>query len=279
LRDFAGKVVYITGGSSGMGLAIGARLAGLGAHVAVMARDRGRLDAAAEQLRAARRSPQQRVAALACDVADAPAVTRAFDALAKEIGAPDLVVANAGFAYLDYLRNVTETHMRDMAATNLFGAYHTMRAAAALMKGRGGTIVAVSSVGGIVGYFGAAAYCATKFGVIGMAEAMRNELAPDGIRVAVLCPPNTDTPGFERENRTKPAETHAVEGTAGTYSPDQVAAALVRGLRRRGRFLIFCGFMSSLTSLAHRLAPGLVYSFMDGDVARARRKATKETTR
>ncbi len=275
MRDFDGSVAYVTGGSSGIGLAVAAELARRGAHVAVLARDQGRLDAAVRSVSSARRSDRQKVAGAACDVADAQAVDRALAGLVRELGAPDLLVNNAGFAYLDYLEKVGPARFRAMAETNLFGPYNVIHAAVRHMKG--GTIVNVSSVGGLVGYFGAAAYCATKFGVVGLSEALRNELRPRGIRVLVMCPPNTATPGLDRENLTKPAETHAVEGTAGTYSPERVARALLGGLGR-GRFVILCGFMSRLTHLVHRIAPRLVYAFMDADVARARRKQLAKET-
>jgi 3-dehydrosphinganine reductase len=276
LREF--KVCFVTGGSSGIGFAVASELVRLGATVAVLARDGSRLDAAVARLESLRPSPEQRVVGAVCDVADASAVSRTFDALVRDIGAPDLLVNNAGFAYIDYFENVTEAHLRDMTATNLWGCFHTVRAVLPHMKANGGTIVNVASVGGLVGYFGAAAYCATKFGVVGLSEALRNELAPWKIRVLALCPPNTATPGLDRENLNKPPEAHAVEGNAGTYSPEHVARALMRGLRRR-RFLVFCNFMSWLTDVVHRLAPRLVYSFMDSDVARARKRIAKESAR
>jgi NAD(P)-dependent dehydrogenase (short-subunit alcohol dehydrogenase family) len=277
LRDFDGIVAYVTGGSSGIGLAVASELARRGAHVALLARDQARLDAAVRAVLSARGSDGQRVASASCDVADAAAVEAAIERLAGDLGAPDLVVNCAGFAYLDYFENVGAQRFRAMADANLFGTYNVCQSVLRRMKG--GTLVNVASVAGLVGFFGAAAYCATKFGVVGLSEALRNELRPRGIRVAVLCPPDTDTPGLERENLTKPPETHAVEGTAGTYSPAQVALALLRGLRR-GRFLIFCGFMSRLTGFVHRIAPRLVYAVMDADVARARKnQLAKENLR
>ncbi len=269
MRDFNGKVAYVTGGSSGIGLAIAAELTRRGARVGLIGRNRTRLDEALARLNGLKRSPGQAFAAASCDVADAEAVARAVTRLVGEVGAPDLVVNNAGFAYLDHFENVDLGRLRAMAETNLFGPYNVTRAVLPHMKG--GTIVNVASVGGLVGIYGGAAYCATKFGVVGMSEALRSELRPRGIRVAVLCPPNTATPGLDRENLTKPAETHAVEGNAGAYSPEQVARAFVRGLRGR-RFLILCGLMSRVIEAARRLAPWLVCAVMDADVARARRK-------
>jgi 3-dehydrosphinganine reductase len=273
------RICYVTGGSSGIGFAVATELVRMGANVAVIARDRSRLDAAAAHLQSLRLSEGQRVVAAVCDVADAAAVSRVFDGLVRDLGAPDLLVNNAGFAYFDYFESLTEAHLRDLTATNLFGCFHTVHAVLPHMKAKGGgTIVNVASVGGLVGYFGATAYCATKFGVIGFSEALRNELAPWKIRVVVLCPPNTATPGLDRENINKPAETHAVEGTAGTYSPEQVARSLIRGLRGNS-YLVFCGFMSRLTAFVNRIAPRLVHAAMDSDVAKARKRIAKETPR
>lgn len=274
MKDFDGRVAYVTGGSSGIGLAVAAELARRGSHVALMARDQERLDAAVGRLTPLRRWAAQKVASASCDVADADAVVRAVARLVREVGAPDLVINNAGFAYLDHIENTDAGRLRALADTNLFGPYNVIRAVLPHMKG--GTIVNVASVGGLVGYYGGAAYCATKFGVVGLSEALRSELRPRGIRVAVLCPPNTATPGFDRENLTKPSETHAIEGNTGTYTPEQVARALMRGLEGRG-FLIFCGLMSRLTNLARRLAPRLVHAVMDADVERAVKNKAKET--
>jgi short-subunit dehydrogenase len=130
-----------------------------------------------------------------------------------------------------------------------------------------GYIVNVASLAGLIGTFGYTDYCASKFGVIGFSEALRSELKPHGIAVSVLCPPDTDTPGFATENRTKPEETRAVSGHTRVMHPDAVAGALLRGMQRRD-FLIVPGIESKCAALLKRLAPSAVQWVMDRTIAR-----------
>ena len=89
-------------------------------------------------------------------------------------------------------------------------------------QGRGGRIVFVSSQAGQVGIFGFSAYSPSKFAVVGLAQVLRMELQAHGIFVSVAYPPDTDTPGFEEENKCKPEETKLISETAGLFQPEQV---------------------------------------------------------
>jgi short-subunit dehydrogenase len=119
--------------------------------------------------------------------------------------------------------------------------------------------------------FGYTDYCASKFAIVGFSEALRSELKPHGITVSVLCPPDTDTPGFETENLTKPEETRAISSTAKVLSPAAVADHLLRGMAR-AEFLIIPGFDSRLGVLAKRFVPGVVRWVMDRTVAKVGRR-------
>ncbi|KAJ7337158.1 hypothetical protein OS493_010012 [Desmophyllum pertusum] len=116
---------------------------------------------------------------------------------------------------------------------------------------RKGHIVFVSSIGGQFGIFGFTAYSPSKFAVRGFAETLFMEVKPYDIGVSVVFPPDTDTPGFENENKNKPDETHLISSAGGLFTPEQVAANIVAGIKDR-RFLISCGFdgfvVSTLTS-------------------------------
>ncbi len=90
----------------------------------------------------------------------------------------------------------------------------------------------VSSAAGLIGVFGYSAYAPAKYAVRGLMDTLRAELEPRGIHVACVYPPDTDTPGFERENETKPPETVAVSGTIKVMSPAKVAAKIVRGIEK-----------------------------------------------
>ena len=91
---------------------------------------------------------------------------------------------------------------------------------------------------------------------MGFSEALRQELRPHGIDVSVLCPPDTDTPGFARENLTKPQETQAVSSGAKVMQPDEEACALLDGLRR-GAFMVVPGAGGKSRCFLKRLAPSV----------------------
>jgi len=149
-------------------------------------------------------------------------------------------------------------------ATNLTGTWNVLSAVVPLMK-KGSHVVNVSSVGGFIGVFGYSAYSASKFAVIGLSEALRGELKPRGITVSVLCPPDTDTPGMVEENKTKPDETHAISGNVKLMSADNVAKALIKGIKTN-KFMIIPGFMGKLTFILKNFYPSLIFAIMDSDV-------------
>jgi len=91
----------------------------------------------------------------------------------------------------------------------------------------------------------------------------------------VLCPPDTDTPGFQTENRTKPPETVAVSQGAKIMRPDQVAEELLKGMERE-RFMIIPGADGKFSFFMKRLFPSLVFSILDGQVRKAREKKTEK---
>jgi 3-dehydrosphinganine reductase len=109
------------------------------------------------------------------------------------------------------------------------------------MKKRGsGRIVLVSSQAGQTGVFGFSAYSASKFALVGFAQALRMELKPYGVNVSVAYPPDTDTPGYEIENRIKPEETRIISETSGLFQSEDVASGIISGIRS-GDFSIYCG--------------------------------------
>jgi 3-dehydrosphinganine reductase len=255
---FASKVVFVPGGSSGIGLEVAKLVAAGGADVAVLARREDVLRRAAAEITASARSPSQRVAWRSVDVGDAAQVRAAIDGLVRELGAPDVLVNCAGRAHPDYFERIDGARLADTLRVNLVGTWNTVAAVVPHMKSRrGGYIVNTSSLAGLIGVFGYTDYCASKFAVVGFSEALRAELEPHGITVSVLCPPDTDTPGFAEENRTKPPETAAVSEGGSTMRPDEVAAELLRGMARR-RFLIIAGRTGRMAHVMKRLWPSLV---------------------
>jgi 3-dehydrosphinganine reductase len=251
----ARRHALITGGSSGIGFAAARRLVGDGWRVSLLARDMGRLRAAADELRALPGAADA-VEVFSADVADAGACSDAIAEAIAAYGAPQLVLACAGVARPGYFESIPLADFERAMAVNYFGALHTVRAALPSMKARGaGHIAFISSGAGLIGVFGYSAYAPSKFAVRGLAEVLRAELAPCGIGVSVVYPPDTETPQLEEENRTKPAETRAITAGGGVLSADAVARAIVEGVAR-GRFVIAPGIAMRLLAAWHSvLAP------------------------
>ena len=252
---FNAKAVYVVGGSSGIGLAAAERLAAHGARLVLLARREAPLTEAAQRVR---RAGAQEVVVRSLDVTDDAGVRATLAELVDSFGAPDLLVQCAGRARPHRIEDLDVAAFEATLRANLVGTFSVVSALLPSMRARGrGHIVTVSSIGGFIGVYGYTDYCAAKFGVIGFSEALRQEVARDGIGVSVLCPPDTDTPGFALENETKPAETEALSGKVELMTADAVAQALLRGVQRR-QFLIIPGRDGRLTHLAKRFVPGVV---------------------
>jgi short-subunit dehydrogenase len=272
MRDFDGKLAFIPGGSSGIGLAVAQRLAARGADVAIFARHADALRAASDTIRRQSRRGTQRVEWRQLDVGDAEQMRAVLSQTVAELGVPDLLINCAGRARPDYFDRIEQAQLDETMRINFYGCWNAVSALLPAMRARGGYIVNVSSLAGLIGVFGYTDYSASKFALVGFSEALRSELAADGIVVSVLCPPDTQTPGFERENATKPPETHAVSAGARILTAEQVADALLAGMAK-GAFLIIPGRQARFSHLVKRLFPGIVERVVAYQVRAARRPA------
>ena len=268
MNMYRGKTAYVTGGSSGIGFAIAGRLVRSGCNVVLIARNAERLQEAARQLES--QAPADVAVSHVCaDVSAREKLETAMQETVVSAGPPDIVVNCAGIAHPGYFEQIPQDVFQRLLAINLAGVWNLTQILVKHIRERHGIIVNVSSLSGIAGTFGYTAYAASKWGVIGFSEALRNELSPDGVRVCVLCPPDTNTPQLEAENRIKPPETRAVSEGARFLEPEQVAKACLKGMSR-GKFLIIPGAMSKIVYTLKRIFPRLVYRIIDNDVKKCR---------
>jgi len=268
-RGFEGRRALVTGGSSGIGRATALQLAGAGAHVAILARGESALASVRAELAAAAPRPEQRFAAIPCDVADAAQVDHAVAAAIAALGGLDLVVNNAGIAVAKRFEDTSQDEFDRVLDVNFFGAVRVVRAALPHLRAQGhGDIANVASLAGLLAVYGYSAYAPSKFALAAFSEVLRQELRPHGIRVTACFPPDTDTPQLAAENRTKPAETRALAGNAALLAPETVAAALLDGIAR-GRARVVPGRAAQLIAWIARVAPGLVRRVMDREIRRA----------
>ena len=269
MKDFKDKLVYITGGSSGIGLATAKLMATNGASVIIFSRRQQILDEALKQIQSCGLSSGQKFAGRSMDVSKRDSVEAMLSSALAEFGVPDVLINCAGRAYPRYFEDITYQQFDETLKVDLYGTWNTASILVPLMKERGGYIVNVSSIAGFIGVFGYTDYAAAKFGVIGFSEALRSELKRYNIAVSVLCPPDTDTPGFVEENKTKPPETKAISATANVMKPEDVAKALLKGMAKK-EFVIIPNIDGRFTYIMKRLLPGLVELVTDAQARKAR---------
>jgi 3-dehydrosphinganine reductase len=249
------KSALVMGGSEGIGLAVAQELVSRGSHVTVCSRNPEKLKSALQAMESVRIHPQQKLSTYSVDVTDDSSVSHGLESILAKDGPPDFLMNSAGFALPKYFEDLETREFRQMMEVNYFGIVNVIKAVyPAMRRARRGHIVNVSSMAGYLGLFGYTGYCASKYAVIGFSEALRNESKSFGIYVSVLCPPNTKTPGFAKENEKKPKEVLKMEEKVKTVDPQWVARALLRALPRHP-FLINPTLDSKIVYEASRLTP------------------------
>lgn len=257
--------VIVTGGSEGIGRAIAEAAIGRGATVSLIARRPELLKATAAEL-----GPSASWAA--ADVRDRAELGTAVEKLVGRSGPCDVMVANAGYARPGRFWELPDDEFRAEVDVNYLGAVHAVAAVVPSMRERGkGHLCFVSSTAGLLGIYGYSAYAPTKFAIRGLAESLRSELAPERIVVSVVYPPDTDTPGFAKENEAKPAETAAISGAVKAVPAEKVAAAAIKGIER-DRFTICADPLTATLARGAGLLAPVVRRTMDRQVRSVQRR-------
>jgi meso-butanediol dehydrogenase / (S,S)-butanediol dehydrogenase / diacetyl reductase len=211
-----GKVALITGATSGIGEACAHEMAGLGARILLAGRSAER----GEQILAALQQQDCDAEFAAGDVRDAAYCERIVTAACDRFGRLDVLVNSAGVSFACSTIETTDAVWHETIDTNLTGLFFVSRAALRVMREqRSGSIVHVSSDWGLVGGRDAAAYCASKGGVVLLAKAMALDHARDGIRINAVCPGDTDTPMMQKDYDQRGVAHEQGEQEAGSGIP------------------------------------------------------------
>ncbi|MGY4712286.1 SDR family oxidoreductase [Mycolicibacterium sp. CBM1] len=241
--DFAGKRVFITGAASGIGRATALRLARRGAELYLTDLNAEGLDRTVDDAKAeGARVPEHR----ALDIADYDAVAHFAADIHTRHGAMDIVMNVAGISAWGTVEHLTHQHWRSMIEVNLMGPIHVIETFLPPMvaAGRGGQLVNVSSAAGLVALPWHAAYSASKFGLRGLSEVLRFDLARHGIGVSLVVPGAVDTPlvqtvqiaGVDRDHPKVQRWVKLFSGHAVT--PEKVADKILAGVVKN-RYLIY----------------------------------------
>ena len=268
------KIAIVSGGSKGIGKETARQIVLLGGSVCVIARQVEPLEAAARELKELVRASSQFVEIIACDATSMEQLQPRLTEFVDQHGAPDYLINVVGYAKPQYVQELTLEDFRKCMEVNYFGQLIPILILLPhFMAARKGHIANVSSMMGYFGIMGYTAYAPTKFAIVGLTEALRNELKPYNISFSVLYPPDTDTPGFEVENRTKPRECAQMSASAKLLSAQEVAEAFVAGIIKR-KYVILPG-EAGFVWRVNRYFPWLVRWITDSQYRQARRKLGK----
>jgi NAD(P)-dependent dehydrogenase (short-subunit alcohol dehydrogenase family) len=226
MRDFDGKTAFVTGGASGIGLALGRAFAEAGMKVMLADVEAGALDQALQALS----NYGNRVKSIRCDVGDAESVDRAARATFDAFGNVHVVCNNAGVAAGGGIDNISIDNWRWVVDVNLMGVVYGVRSFLPhmLRHREGGHIVNTASMAGMINGMGFSPYAATKFAVVSMSEGLAAQLQPHGIGVSVLCPEFVRT-RIGESGRNRPER----YGESPQLDPASAAAQVVAEIARR----------------------------------------------
>jgi len=270
MKKFKDSVAIVTGAASGIGRALAQALARRGAFV-IMA------DIQTELLEDAVLSITQaghKAEAVTLDVTDFQAVKGLVENTASRHGRLDYIFNNAGIVVGGEVRDVSIDDWRDVLDVNLFGVVNGVAAAYPLMVEQGhGHIINTASIAGLIPFPVQVSYVASKYGVVGLSNALRVEGADLGVNVSVVCPGLIRTPIFytcklikiDREKMLKSLPERFI------ITPEECASVILRGVERNRAVIVVTG-VAKVFSWLHRINPGWILRMMGRKIRKARKE-------
>ncbi len=245
MKDFEGRVAVVTGGGGGIGAALGEAFAARGMRVVLADIDLDAAQTVADRLQ----SRGGDAIAVRTDVTKRDDVEALAVTTIRRFGAVHVVCNNAGVATFGELVTATHADWEFTMGVNFWGVVHGIEAFAPrlIAQHQGGHVVNTASMAGLVGMQWLGVYCASKFAVVGLSEALHRELRPHGIGVSVLCPMIVATNINENSVSRRPAELRnpdtavlppADAMVGGTIQPEEVARRVIRGMERDDLYIL-----------------------------------------
>jgi len=243
---YINKNVLISGGSSGIGLALAKQLFSLGSSVMIIARRKDILDKAKTEIEKERINSSQTVKSISADVSK---YSDLKSALEKKRPVVDILINSAGIAYPGKFMELEPDIFYNVMSVNYYGTVNlTKLIVPEMVENRSGFIVNISSLAAVIGIYGYTAYAPSKYAVRGFSRCLRAELKSKGIDVSVVLPPDTDTPQLAFEHTLLPVITQQINKKGSVMTPEKVADSILKGMKRK-KFTIIPGLEGKILYL------------------------------
>ena len=253
MKNNTSRTAWVTGGSSGIGLALSKLLLKDKYQVCIFAH--AGIEQAVTELK--KQSPS--VHGFEIDVQNESNLEKAFAEAVTAAGTPDLVINSAGIVIAKSFEDMSSEEFLRQININLVGSRNVAHAALPYLKqttqqGRRPKVVFIASASGLLGCYDYTGYCSSKFGVVGLAEVLRMELRSQNIDIAVVCPPEIDTPLVTEERKHGSPVTAALKQLGGSMPLDKASKEIYNGILSSD-FMIIPGTQVRLLIKVSRLLP------------------------
>jgi NAD(P)-dependent dehydrogenase (short-subunit alcohol dehydrogenase family) len=265
---FTGKTAIITGGASGIGLAVSKELARHGAHVVIADINGPAVEKAAESIS----KEGSKARAVRLDVTDVNAVKKLVDDVVSRNGRLDYLFNNAGIGVGGEARDFEYEDWKNVIDVNLYGVVNGVVAAYSLMVRQGfGHIINTSSLAGIVPFPFELSYTTSKFGVVGLSNALRVEGRELGVKVSVVCPGFIDTPIYYTSKAANIDREKSFAHFPKFLSADECARIILKGVERN-KAIIVVTLLAKVLWILHRISPEFTFRIIMSRFARQMRE-------
>ena len=274
-KPFKDKFAVIPGGSKGMGKATAKLLVKLGGNVCIIARSMDALKETRDECDKVKSDDSQFIEIISCDTTDMDKLKPLLSDVINKHKIPDYLFNFVGFAYVQYLEKLTLEDFKRNMNVNYYGQLvPTLIMLPYFLESKNGYITFTSSALGFMGFMGYATYAPSKYALFGLAEVLRHELLPYNIKVSILFPVDTNTPGFAEENKLKPPECAIISDSGTILTAEEVADTFIKGVLEE-RFEILPG-EAAIQIKTMRENPDDMRGVFDRLYKRARRKTGRK---
>jgi len=270
MSQFRDKVVIVTGAASGIGRALSQELARRGASVILADINPSPVEEAVGTITKA----DHKAETFVLDVSDYDAVEKMVADTIARYGRLDYLFNNAGIAVGGEVRDCSIDDFRNVINVNLFGVVNGVAAAYPMMVKQGhGHIINTASIDGLIPFPGMVSYVASKYGVVGLSNALRIEGADLGVKVSVVCPGYIKTPIFQTSKIIKIDREKMLKSLPERFgiTPEACAQIILRGVQQNKAIIVVTGFAKVLWAL-QRISPAVIRWIMRRDLRKSRKE-------